>query len=344
MNVRSTPWRVLLIANLAPLFALAAPPTVDLELVTEPGLTIEAPQKWLAMLKEMGFSNLRIRSGERGDAAEIRKLGSDDKPHYSVTGIITSSNVLRLPGANIRLNDKTALRNWIAKLQDAGEEGVIAKKVMYGLTAKQMVQVHDALKEVVGFDTKGQKSGDIVRRIADEIGLDVEVGESASSVAKSDELIADEFHGLSYGTTLAAVLRPLGLVFVPEKKLGQDLCIRITESRNVEKPWPVGWDAPTSAGKLAPEYFKTTNAEITDYVLADALAAIQKRVQLPMVFDYNSLARQRVELDKAKVSTKKGKKSYASVVDEILYQARLKAEMRIDEAEKPFLWITTLRQ
>jgi hypothetical protein len=46
-----------------------------------------------------------------------------------------------------------------------------------------------------------------------------------------------------------------------------------------------------------------------------------------------------------KVSTKKkGKKSYASVVDEILYQARLSGEMRIDEAEKPFLWITTIRQ
>jgi hypothetical protein len=45
-----------------------------------------------------------------------------------------------------------------------------------------------------------------------------------------------------------------------------------------------------------------------------------------------------------KVSTKKARRTYASVVDEILYQAKLKAELRMDEAEKPFLWITTLKQ
>jgi len=296
------------------------------------------------MMKDMGLSNVRIRSGEQGDKTEVRKLGSDAKPHYSVTGIITSGNVLRLPGATIRLNDKSALSNWIAKLQDGGDEGVRTKKVAYGLTAKEMVAVHDAVKGVVDFNTKGESTGEIVKKIVKQIGIKVELDSSAAEASKSDEPVADELNGLSYGTALAAVLRPLGMVFIPERKLGEKLHLRIIDSKDVEKPWPVGWDSPESAGRLWPDYFKQTNAEITDYVLADALSAIQQRVKLPMVFDYNNIARQRVDLQ-MKVSTrKKGKKSYCAVVDEILYQAHLSAEMRIDEAEKPFLWITTNRQ
>jgi len=329
---------------LAPLFTWAAPPTVQLELVTQPGLPIDAPQKWISMMKDMGLSNVRIRSGEQGDKTEVRKLGTDDKPYYAVTGIITAGNVLKLPGATIRLNDKSGLNNWIAKLQDGGDEGVRAKKVAYGLTAKEMVAVHDAVKGVIDFDTKGMPTGEVVKRIVKQIDIKVELDSSAADAPKSDEPVADELNGLAYGTALAAVLRPLGMVFVPQRKLGEKLHLRISDSKGVDKPWPVGWDSPESPGRLAPDYFKQTNAEITDYVLVDALAAIQKRIGLPMVFDYNNIARQRVDLQ-MKVSTKKkGKKSYAAVVDEILYQARLSGEMRIDEAEKPFLWITTVRQ
>ena len=325
-------------------WAHAAPPTVELELVTEPGLALDGPQKWLGMMRDMGLSNVRIRGGEQGDKTEVRKLGTEERPHYSVTGIITSGNVLKVPGATIRLNDKSGLKNWIAKLQDGGEEGVRSKKVAYGLTAKQMLAVHDSLKGVVNFETKGQPTGDILKKITDRLDIPINLDSSAKAALRSDDLVADEFKGLSYGVALAAVLRPLGFVFVPEKKLGEKLQLLVTDSKNAEKPWPIGWDSPTSAGQLAPDYFKQTTAEITDFVLVEALEAIQKRVKLPMVFDYNNIARQRVDLQ-IKVSTKKkGKRSYAAVVDEILYKAGLSAEMRIDEAETPFLWITTLKQ
>jgi hypothetical protein len=328
----------------APLALLAAPPTVQLELITDPGLSIEAPQKWIAMMKDMGLTNVRIRSGQNGDKTGIRKSGTDDQPHYAVTGIITAANVLKLPGATIRLNDKTGLTNWIAKLQDSGDEGVRAKKVAYGLTAKEMVAVHDAVKGAVDFDTKGEPTSEVFAKIVKQLDIKVELEPSAVDAVKSNDPVADELHGMAGGTALAAVLRPLGMAYVPQRKLGEKLHLQVSDMKGVDKPWPVGWDSPESAGRLAPDYFKQTNAEITDYVLVDALAAIQKRIQLPMVFDYNNIARQRIDLEQKVSTKKKGKKSYAAVVDEILYQAHLSAEMRIDEAEKPFLWITTIRQ
>jgi hypothetical protein len=314
-----------------------------MELVTEPGVSLDAPQKWIEMLREEGFGSLRVRTAQRGEVGKVRQVGGDDRPHYSVTGIVTSGNVLKLPGANIRLHDKAALRTWVAKLHDGGEEGVVSKPVMYGLTAKQMLEVHDNLKGAVDFETKGQRTGDVLNRIADAIELEVQVDSAASDAKTSEEPVADELRDLSYGTALAAVLRPLGYVMVPEKKLGEKLHLRVTDSKSVERPWPIGWEPKQSQRTLAPDFFKSTNAEITDYVLLDALEAIQKRIQLPLLFDYNNLARQRIDLQR-KVSTKPGRKSYAVIVDELLHQSQLKTEMRIDEAEKPFLWITTIKQ
>ncbi len=323
--------------------ANAAPPLVDLELITQPGLAIDAPQKWLEMMKDVKLSSVRIRGGERGDVGRVEQIGSEERPHYRVSGIITSGNVLRLPGASIRLNDKTSLNNYLAKLQDGGEDGVLAKKVMYGLTAQQMLAVHESLKGKLDFSTKGEATGEVVQRIAKSLDLEVALAASGAAAESSAEPVADEFEGLAYGTALAGVLRPLGLVFVPEKKLGSKVRLLVSDSDAVEKPWPVGWETEATPSKLAPDYFVKTNAKVTDYVLADALAKIQERIKLPMVFDYNSIARHRIDLQ-VKVNSKEGRKSYASVIDEILYQGRLKAELRIDEAEQPFLWISTLKK
>lgn len=322
----------------------AAPPPIEMEIVTEPGTAVDVPHKWIAMLQGMGFSNLRVRAGERGDAAAIHNRGTEEHPRYSVTGIATSANVLKLPGGTIRLGDKGAMQSWIANLQDGGKDGVVAEKVMFGLSRKQMLAVHEALRAPVGFPTKGKRTAEVLKKIVDTIDLKVTLDRSAADAARSDEPVADEFQGISCGTAMAAVLRPLGYVFAPEKPRGGDLQLRVAESSSVKETWPIGWDSPTAAGKLAPAYFKTTNTEINEYVLAEVLDVVQKRVELPLVFDYNALARERVKIDEVKVSSKKGKKSYASLVNELLYKAQLKAEMRIDEAEQPFLWITTLRQ
>jgi len=63
-------------------------------------------------------------------------------------------------------------------------------------------------------------------------------------------------------------------------------------------------------------------------------------VNVPFLVDQNSLVRQRVDL-KSKISLPKANLSYARILDKLLTQVKCKAEMRLDEADKPFLWITT---
>ena len=65
------------------------------------------------------------------------------------------------------------------------------------------------------------------------------------------------------------------------------------------------------------------------------------RLKTPLVWDYNSMVRGRVDLKKT-VKVKAGKTYYRRILDQVLYQAGLKCEVRTDDAGKPLLWITTL--
>jgi hypothetical protein len=66
-------------------------------------------------------------------------------------------------------------------------------------------------------------------------------------------------------------------------------------------------------------------------------------VKAPLLLYHNALARSQVDLS-AKVTIPKSNTFNSRALDRVLSQARLKYELRIDEADKPFLWITTLKQ
>jgi hypothetical protein len=321
-----------------------AEPRVELEILLEPSAPVDAANRWIAMLKDLDFSNLKVRSGKAGDTPSLQQRGTNQSPYYAAVGIVTGGDILHLPGIKIRLGDKQALRDWKSKLQADGEEGILAQKTLYGLTQNQLLEVHDCLKNTITFSTKGEKSNEILKKIAASLPLQLTPDSSAAEAVKSQEPVLDELQGLSYGTALAAILRPEGCVFVPVKASGQKTKLVIYNSKEQETPWPVGWEIKTQPSKSAPEFYEIKNTEITDFVLADALKAIQERAKIPFLYDHNNILRQRVELDKVKVSSDKGRRSYARVVDVILAQAKLKAEMRVDEAERPFLWITTQKQ
>ena len=92
-----------------------------------------------------------------------------------------------------------------------------------------------------------------------------------------------------------------------------------------------------------PELFKFLNVEITDFSLGETLTAIGGRVKVPMVIDYNALARLEVDLATTKVELPKSNTFYGKALDRILFQANLKYEVRTDEADRPFLWISGLK-
>jgi hypothetical protein len=143
-----------------------AEPRVELELLTEPGTPVTGSHQWLAELRDVGLSGVRIRAAKPGDREELKQRGSDASPVYQVTGLLTTRNTLRVPGGEFRMTDKAGLKQWLAKLQEGGEGGLFEKSGEFGLTARQLVSVHEALSKPVLFSTKGERSFDMMKRVA----------------------------------------------------------------------------------------------------------------------------------------------------------------------------------
>ena len=318
--------------------ARAANPRVELEIASEPGFPVADGRAWTEMLTKAGFATVRIRGGKPDDKLAIQTRGTEAAPSYLVTGALTADGQLQLLKGRFGLGDRAKIEAWLAKLRDGGQEGITVKPEAFGLLPKQLVAVHEALAVPVGFSTKGKRPRDVARQIADTLSLKFITDTVGQAALASEEPVTDELQGVSAGTALAAVLRPLGLVLVPEKS-GSEIRLRISDSRAAKENWPVGWPVKSNPGTTLPGLFKFLDVEIEQTPLSEAIGAIGGRLKVPLLIDHNSVARKAVDLN-MKVNLPKGKTFYGRALDQLLYQAKMKSEVRIDEADRPFLWIT----
>src|SRR6201985_2689340 len=89
--------------------AYSAPP-IELELVTERGVQITAPQEWLQLLAGIGIERVQIRGGGQGDEPKVTHRGSGRTASYQVVGVLTSRGQLRLPGGTFTKADRARLK------------------------------------------------------------------------------------------------------------------------------------------------------------------------------------------------------------------------------------------
>ncbi len=321
----------------------AAEPRIEIEICTEPGFPITGARDWSEMLGELGLASVRIRGIKPADEPAIQSTGKDPSLTYRVTGILAADGKLHLPRGRFGLADKGRLAAWLDKLKAGGEEGVTVKPAAFGLLPTQLVKVHEALSVPVAFSTAGKPPREVAKQIADGLSLKFISDPASQRALATEDPVADELQGLSSGTSLAALLRPLGLVLVPERD-GTQLRLRIADTRAAREHWPVGWPPKENPGQTLPELFKFLNVEIADTPLGESLKAIGGRVKAPILIDYNALARLDVDLATKKVDLPKTNTFYGKALDRILFPAHLKYEVRADEADKPFLWISSIRQ
>ncbi len=64
-------------------------------------------------------------------------------------------------------------------------------------------------------------------------------------------------------------------------------------------------------------------------------------MKLQMLFDEQALLVKNIDPAKVKINIPAAKIGYAAVLDRAMFQAGLKHEVRVDDAGKPFVWVTT---
>ena len=324
----------------------SAQPTVEMELITEPGFPLTGSRAWLKALEDVGASSLRIREASSSETGGIKNVGTESQPRYVVKGILSSKNQLRVPGGTFSVNDTVAIKRWIVKLKADGVEGLFARTGAFGLTSKQLLDLHKRLSKPVTASTKSEKATDVASRIIGGLDIRVVIDPATRATFEGDEKVTADLFGMSSGTALAAILRPLGLVVVPQRRDGDETFLVITDATKSREIWPVGWPPENSTGEAMPKLLEFLNVEIDDFSLSDALNSIQERLDAPFLYDENNLARYGVDPSQVRVSLPKMRTYYKKIIDRLLIQAkpRLTSEVRVDEAGKPFLWITTMKQ
>src|SRR5687768_16347042 len=90
--------------------ACAAAPPIELELATERGVQITAPQEWLQLLAGIGIENVRIRGAKTSDVPSITNRGTDQRPSFQVVGILTDRNQLQLAGGTFTRGDRAKIK------------------------------------------------------------------------------------------------------------------------------------------------------------------------------------------------------------------------------------------
>ncbi len=323
----------------------ASPPVrVEMEVLTEPGLNASsASQRWIKLLGDCGFSNVQFRGAQPGDKIKVEAQGSGPTASIAVTAQLDGHGSLVTPGGTFTLADGMKLKKWVTDLQAGGVENVGQPRTSMGFTPTQLTYARRELSTPVAFSTKGMAAPEAADKIAGALKVKMTIDPAISKALAEDDPVRDELKGVASGTALAAIARPAGGVLLP-KFVGGAVQLQLTKAQPGAEGWHVGWPpAEKDEGKIIPALFDFIPVEIEDTTPASkALDAIQARLKVPFLYDHNAIAQEQVDLSKT-VKMAATKTFYHKILDQILFQVRLKMEVRLDDAGKPFLWITTLQ-
>lgn len=332
----------------------AEAPAIDLEVAADPNAPFGAQQTWYRLLNGMNLDSLRLRQARRGEEPSIENTGTEASPRYRLTAIVDPKNHLHLPAGRFTERDQRRLAEYLRKVREDGIEGVTASRGLFGLTEKQFQVVHAELSPRVAITTSGKRPREIVDSIADRLAHRIVIGPASLQQLDAAEPCAAELEKLSRGTVLAILLRRAGLAFRPQRKLGEvlyevvdtkradGLAARRRQDPGPPATWPVGWEPELNPGRTAPDLFEVISAQIDGYTLAEALEAIESRLQVPLILDRHGLHSREIDISHIQVTLSSGRYSYDRILSRILFQARLKGTIRVDERGTPFYWITPL--
>ena len=317
--------------------------TVEFELFTQPGAPTLATQQWYQTLTELGIVSLQIRGARSDDKMEIVTRSAAGATSYLVRGVLLPSGELIVPGGKFRQTDRARVAAWLERLRNEGPPPAPGEMRRWGLNATQLAAVRDDLARPVGISTWGVARGQIVQHMKER--LSHPLGESALDPVRMrfSEPLEVELRELSLGTAWAYVLCSAGLAFEPRRNQAGQIEYQVLSLDRASDPWPVGAPSNRTPRETLPGMFEFLNAEVDSIPIGQVLEVLGERLGVTVLIDRRALEREGIDLGTVEVSFPSKRTFYADLLSKVTFQAKLKAEVRVDEADRPLLWVTTLR-
>ncbi|HIM29327.1 MAG TPA: hypothetical protein EYG57_07200 [Planctomycetes bacterium] len=342
MNFRIT----LSVATLSLLSSIVtAQDIIDLELVTGGNTSLTEQQDWYEAMKSVKGVRFRMRRGSRRDEPKVENVGTETRPHYRVTGVLDVRNRMIVPGGAFSNRDMKKFASWVEKLIDEGVDGVTLARGAFGLTSKNLEAAHTVCKAIVSFETKGLTTHQAITQMQRLLGdVPLEVDPLAKRKLYTDQEVLDELKGVSVGTALTAALRPLGLALTLRQQKGKIRFVVVDPVKHQGEVWPIGWAHKGATKQAAPTLFNYLTVEIAEGTpMSKIIDSIAPRLKIPVLFDHNSMVRDGLRLGELTAKYPLKRTYYKRILEATLAQGGLKPYLRMDAANKPFLWITTTK-
>lgn len=336
---------------------------IHLELFCDGALQPMSAQQWGAELnnRTLGFHGVEIRGGRASEELDVVNTAGN---LWTARGMLTKNDTLLMPGGKtftrVQLRQLPAYLEEIVEAQiakkeaekvAAGNAGVFPpQRLPFGLKAAAYEEMFAELEQPTGFSTKNMARGEFLRRITasvkHKVVLDKEL--AAAIVADKEDVITEELQDVSRGTALAYGLRYVGLCLIPKmasEAADAKLVYHFVPTKEApDEIFPVGHHLQEPERFSFPMILEQFNANVNGAGLDQVLAAVSGRLQAPILFDYNSMAREGIEIEEITVKYKPQQVSYNRLLDDTLAQAKLIKEVRVDEAGNVFIWVTTLKK
>ncbi len=328
-----------------------APDTqLEIHLLTSDAASNRYAQQWADYFRQKDVA-VRIRSRTQRDEPGVTERSIGDSVRWvTVLAELDRRGHVTLPERSFALSDGGKLAEWLDELRTYGAQGSPDGQPVWGLTKEQLDQVLAALKRPLAIDPQGKDLLAALVLFAPDVDrgdLPIHVTPEAKEIMaqpQGERLFPQSLAGLSRGTALAVLLRYYGLCFSPQRTPSGGLELVLRDSAATKQPWRIGWPWPkeTPRDKIAPNLFKFVNVELDDLALSDVFSAAAESIDIPILIDYAGMDEWHIEYDKIRVTYPRKKTTWGLAIQRIAFQSRLRRELYVDEAGKPFVWITPI--
>ena len=319
--------------------------TVTVELLTgTAGVGLKARQ-WAEILGKLDVV-VTVRNGRSDDKLGVteRKAGGTLRS-VLVVGELDSTGRLNFPDQVFTADDAEKLAAWINELRLYGAQGDPHGRPVWGLTKEQFDPILAGLKKPLAADTKDVEITKAVGLF--ELPKDHPVRFSSEAVGRLKERggqvrVSQSLQGISQGTALAVLLAEQGLGFRPRRLPDGSIELTVYPVEEKSKVWLVGWPRESNVPDTCPELFQFKTVELDDEPLDEVLEAVAGVIKIPILIDRHGLAAKGVDIARVKITYPRKRTTWSEALKSFTYKAKSKLEVLIDEAGKPFIWITPI--
>ena len=298
---------------------------------------------WTNLLKELGAAGVSQVPGEPA----VPKGGEQEEPviepggagRVLVRASLGPSGNLFIGTEGYRLADRARLAGLIKSLQTEGVPVADPAAPMWGLSRSQVGLLQDELKQASKLELENASFDALLKLLRDRIKLEIKMSREAEDRVRGLKWTATT-NELSLGTALAYVLGQSGLAWEPRQAPGGSVSLLILRLEDSQRPWPVGIVPEQSPGTIAPPLMATARYQTNNMLLEDVLAAFRRELKMEVLLDRAGLVLHDLDPDALRSTVQVPGGTFLAAIRKTLAPMGLKHELRIDEANRAFLWIT----